>query len=152
MFYDPRKTAYFKDILNTVAGQALEAANYQLQNEPLHHARGLLRYQKQLRDAGDNIYGFIEWQLLAFEQNPFARFQVRLLRNQGIDARATTTYQNRVEQTLPWVIWNHYEVQILPNDSYWWEFRHGDELPHALAHAGKLLFGYGIPWLEMHED
>jgi hypothetical protein len=46
-------------------------------------------------------------------------------------------------------MWNEYDVRVLPSEDYWWEFRTGDELPHALAAAGKMLFAYGIPWLEM---
>lgn len=151
MFYDPRKTAYFKEMLVTVVGQALDAAGYTLEDSPLQQARGLLRYSKRLEGVVP-IYGFIEWQLLAFEQSTLARFQITLLRNQGHDARAVTSYPERAERTLPWIIWHIFEARILPADDHWWVFRGENDLPQALADAGRLLFGYGVPWLEMRDD
>lgn len=151
MFYDPEKTAYFKSAVKTVVGQALEAADYMLEDHALQQARGLIRYRKNLSALGDDIYGFVEWQLLAFEQSPVARFQINLLRNKGIDARAITDYAKREEQTLPWVIWHIYEAKVVPHDEVWWDFRDQVELGQALNSAGRLLFGYGIPWLELSE-
>lgn len=146
MFYNPQKTAAFKEMLNLVVGQALAAAGYVCEDNTLQQARGLIRYHKPL---GDEAYAFIEWQFLAFEQSPIAQFQVILLRNQGLDARAMTDYEQRAEHTLPWVIWHVFEARVVPSDMTWWEFRDGDELGQALVSAGRLLFGYGVPWLEM---
>ena len=151
MFYDPKNTTYFKSTLTTIVGQALDAAGYVMENHPLQQARGLIRFRKKLTSLGSDIYGFVEWQLLAFEQSPVARFQINLLRNKGLDARAITDYAKREEHTLPWVIWNVYEVKVVPHDKVWWDFRDTIELEQALASAGRLLFGYGVPWLELSE-
>lgn len=150
MFYDPAQTAYFQTALNRIVGQALQAAHYELEDNPLQHQRGLLRYQKPLSHLGTNVYGFLEWQLLAFAQSPIARFQITLLRNQDIVCRAPTTYAHRAEHSLAWIIWHVFNSRVVPSDETWWEFRTGDELLQALSHAGRLLFAYGIPWLEMH--
>lgn len=145
MFYNPKKTAAFQTMLEQVVGQALAAAGYVLEDQPLQQTRGLIRYRKAL---GDDIYAFIEWQLLAFEQSRVAQFQVNLLRNRGTEARAQTDAEERVEHTLPWLIWHVFETRVVPSDSVWWEFRDEIELGQALASAGRLLFGYGVPWLE----
>lgn len=145
MFYNPEKTAAFYAMLERVVGQALTAAGYAPENQPLQQARGLIRYRKAL---GDGVYAFIEWQLLAFEQSPVAQFQVILIRNRGVEARAHTDFEDRAEHTLPWLIWHLFEARVVPSDSVWWEFRDEVELGQALASAGRLLFGYGVPWLE----
>lgn len=152
MFYDPRQTAYFKEMVERVVGAPLQAAHYALQDDSLQHNRGLLRFQKPLPQLGDNIYGFIEWQLLAFAQSPIARFQVNLLRNQGIDPRATLGAVLQAEASLSWVLWHIYGVHLLPTDDSWWDFRDERELGFALANAGKVLFAYGVPWLELRTD
>lgn len=152
MRYPQDKTHYFYLMIRRVCGQAFSAANYILEENPMQQARGLVRFHKQLVNLGVDSYGFIEWQLVAFEQSPFARFRIQLLRNQGIDARAVTDYDKREERNLAWVIWHHYRARVLPDDDFWWSYRHDAELPHLLASAGKLLFGYGVPYLEMWED
>ncbi|MFW5709278.1 MAG: hypothetical protein ACOCX5_03555, partial [Chloroflexota bacterium] len=38
-------------------------------------------------------------------------------------------------------------VPILPSGNHWWTFRNIDELGKALAEAGHLVVGYGMPWL-----
>lgn len=144
MLYDPAKMNAFKTTLLEVVGPALEAAHYQLATDPMFEARGLFRFQKSLPQLGENAQGRIDWQLLAFQQDPFARFRINLAR---LDAG-----QHTADYTLSGVIWHVFEARVLPSDDYWWPFRTGDELPHAIAHAGKLLFGYGVPWLEMHDD
>lgn len=151
MFYDPQKTAVFKEMLSQVIGQALAAANYHLEDAPMQHLRGLLRYRKPLPTLGNQVHGFLEWQLLAFEQSRVARFQVTLLRNTGIDPRARTTYPQRDEQSLAWIMWHVFGERLLPADDSWWEFRDQRELGFALVNAGKLVFAYGVPWLEMRE-
>jgi hypothetical protein len=151
MFYNPEQTAFFQRLLAKVVGQPLAAAQYQLENDPLQQQRGLVRYTKLTPTLGENVHCFIEWQLLAFAQSPLARFQINLLRNRGHDARAATTYPDRVERSLSWVMWHVYSVRLLPQDDSWWQFRDEQELGHALANAGKLLFAYGVPWLEQRE-
>jgi hypothetical protein len=152
MGYDAEKARAFKETLETVAGQALDAAGYQLEADPMQLGRGMVRYVKPLPELGEDIYGFIEWQLLAFEQSSFYRFRIQLLRNQGKSARTPTGHPLQTECTLAWVIWHVYQARILPSDDEWWSFRYEDELPQLIANAGRLLFGYGVPWLEMHSN
>ncbi len=152
MFYNTEKTQHFKQTLITVVGQALSAAGYVLEDSPIQQQRGLIRFQKPLPRLGHDIVGFIEWQLLAFEQSPVAQFQVSLLRNRGHDARAKTNYDHRDEKTLSWIMWHVFNAQLMPSDDAWWDFKTSHELGHALAAAGRTVFGYGIPWLEMQDS
>lgn len=152
MFYDPAKTRFFKDTLLKVAGQALEAAGLELEDNNIQQARGLIRFRKSLLELGEDIYGFVEWQLLAFEQSPLARFQIILIRNRGIDARTITEYEHQEEHSLAWIICHAYQSQVVPSDDHWWTFRDSNELAYAIAEAGRLLFGYGMPYLEMRKD
>jgi hypothetical protein len=38
-------------------------------------------------------------------------------------------------------------VNILPSADHWWTYSDTDSLGHALAEAGHLAVGYGMPWL-----
>jgi hypothetical protein len=38
-------------------------------------------------------------------------------------------------------------VAILPSANHWWTFQNTQELGNALAEAGHLTIGYGIPFL-----
>ncbi len=152
MLVAPHELAHFDQTLTTVAGQALDAAGYQRADHALQRAGGLIRYRKPLSHLGDGVYGFVEWQLLAFDQSQLTRLQITLLRNSDLDARAITSYEHRNERTLPWVIWHVFQARILPSDDCWWEFRDPAALGHTLAASGKLLFGYGLPWLEMRQE
>ncbi len=129
----------FAAVLNHVLGQALAAAQYQLEDTPMHHARGLFRYQKRLSDSA---YRFIEFQNLYHAD--LSRFQITLLKNSLPDARAATP--DAVEKTLSSVIWNEYGARVLPAENHWWPYKY--DLPSELYAAGKLLFAYGLPWLE----
>ena len=40
-----------------------------------------------------------------------------------------------------------FDVPILPSAEHWWDWRDSVGLGAALAEAGHLLVGYGIPWL-----
>lgn len=141
MFYDPAQTAHFKEMLLTVTGQAFAAGGYELKDDPLSQKRGLVRFDKSAPEIADDARLRVGWQLVAFEQSPVARFRVELERlNAG---------KHSTSRTLSDVIWNDFEARVLPGEEYWWEFKSGDELPHALAAAGKMVFAYGIPWLEM---
>jgi hypothetical protein len=141
MFYDPAKTQHFKEMLLTITGQALAAGSYELEDDPLSQKRGLVRFAKTAPEIAENARLRIGWQLVAFEQSPVAQFRVELERLNADDYSAS--------RTLAEVMWNEFDARVLPGEDYWWEFRTGDELPHALAAAGKMLFAYGIPWLEM---
>jgi hypothetical protein len=38
-------------------------------------------------------------------------------------------------------------VGILPSAAHWWSFTQTAELGQALAEAGHLVVGFGMPWL-----
>lgn len=143
MFYNPSQTSYFKEILLQIVGEALRAAHYEIEESELTQARGLVRFHKNFPSLGDNCQLTVSWQLLAFAQSPLARFRIELERTEAGSAS--------MKHTLSYVIWHIYGSRVLPNEDFWWEFKTGDELPYALSSAGKLLFAYGIPWLEMQE-
>src|SRR5689334_17550605 len=108
--------AFFGQILQTVAGQAFAAADFQMDTTPMYQARGLFRYRKPL-DQGVILY--VEYQLLQYQGGP-SRFQVNLLRNTGADARSDTGYAERVELTLSKLIWESFGVRQLSSPDYWW--------------------------------
>ena len=134
--------AFFGEMIEQVVGQALSAAGYALQNYPLYQMRGLFRYRKMLPDGRS---AFIEFQLL-FYQGGVSRFRVNLLRNVGDDARAQAA--EKLETTLARLLWDEFGVQQLREADHWWQFNNPTELGYALLEAGKLTFGFGIPWLE----
>lgn len=133
----------FHEILRHVLGQTLNAAQYELEDLPMHHARGLFRYRKQL---AENRFIFIEFQTLYHPQSELSRLRINLIRNSTVDSGQASP--ERVEQTLPAIIWHEYGVQILPSDDHWWMYKHQQDLAYTLLDAGKLLFGYGVPWIE----
>jgi hypothetical protein len=135
----------FGEILQKYAGQAFTAAGYTLQDNPLHHMRGLYRYRKAL--SGD-VAAYVEFQLLYYP-NGVSRFRVNLLRNRGTDARAVDpNYTERIDTTLSRLLWDEFGVQQLGNADYWWLFKNPTELAYAVVEAGKFALGFGIPWLE----
>ena len=135
---------FFGQTLQTVAGQAFAAAGYTLQHNPMHQSRGLFRYVKPLE--GD-VSVYVEFQLLFYEGGP-SRFRVNLLRNTGADARASANYANRVDTTLSKLLWEDFGVRQFDSPDHWWVFGNPNQLGHALAEAARLVFGFGIPWLE----
>jgi hypothetical protein len=137
--------AEFGQMIEHVAGQALAAAGYLLQDNPTHQSRGLFRYRKPL--AGD-VAAYVEFQLLHYTICGPSRFRVNLLCNTGLDARFESKYADRVDTTLGKLIWDTFEVRQLSGPDHWWVFNNPTELAYALVEAGKLLFGFGIPWLE----
>jgi hypothetical protein len=134
----------FGDVLRHVVGQALDAAHYELEDNPTHQARGLFRFRKQL---AENVYAFIEFQTLYHDQSGLSRFRINLLKNSVPDARASTP--EAVETTLPTVIWHEFGAHnVLPSDDHWWMYKYDQDLAYELVEAGRLLFGYGVPWME----
>ena len=67
-----------------------------------------------------------------------SRFRVTLIRK---GQSKTTT------RTLSQLVVQDFSVAILPSADHWWEFHNTDSLGKALAEAGHLIIGYGIPWL-----
>lgn len=138
----------FRQMLEQVAGQAFAAAGFALQKNPLHHMRGLFRYRKAQTD-GWAIY--IEWQALAYESGGPSRFRVILLRSKGADARSASHSASdpaQVEIALSRLIWDSFDIRQYDTPDHWWLFRNPTEMAYAIAEAGKLVFGFGVPWLE----
>lgn len=135
----------FGQLLQMVVGEAFTAAGYKLQNNPTHQSRGLFRFQKAL---DDDISAYIEFQLLYYPGGGPSRFRVNLLRNRGPDARITSNDDKRVEIALTKLLWEDFDVQQLSGPDHWWLFNNSYDLGHAIAEAGKLIIGFGMPWVE----
>jgi hypothetical protein len=128
-----------------VVGQAFTALGYTLQTNPTHQARGLFRYAKAL---DDEISTYVEFQVLYYQSGVPSRFRINLLRNTGSDARSPSDYSEKIDTALAKLIWDGFGVRQLTGPAHWWTFRDPNELAYAVAEAGKLLIGFGIPWLE----
>jgi hypothetical protein len=134
-------------ILVTVVGQAFTAAGYTLQEHPITWAGGRFRFSKLLSNG---MYGFIEFQLLAYADSEWSlgqpsRFRVTLIRN---DSPNGSTWKEHHEScTLSSLVVLTFGVAILPSADHWWTYSDTESLGRALAEAGHLIVGYGIPWL-----
>ncbi|MCB9457273.1 MAG: hypothetical protein H6671_14910 [Anaerolineaceae bacterium] len=128
---------YFRLLLLTVVGQAFGAAGYELDERPVQWAGGQFRFAKML-DSGQRAV--IEFQLLAYTDTEYAarnpsRFRVTLSRGNGL------------HRTLSALVVEDFGVAILPSADHWWTFADTETLGRALAEAGHLIVGYGLPWL-----
>lgn len=146
---------YFRLILLTVVGQALGAAGYTLEERPTQWAGGQFRFTKRFDDG---LYGFIEFQLLAYTENAYAsgapsRFRVTLIRS-DMPGAAPSKHPKYARRTLSALVVEDFGVAILPSADYWWQFRDVTEMGKALAEAGHLIVGYGLLWLadELPDD
>jgi hypothetical protein len=149
MNIDQSPQDYFRLLLLTVVGQAFDAAGYRLEEQPMQWAGGLFRFMKPL-DNG--LYGFIEYQLLAYSDTMWvsgmpSRFRVTLTRTDQPSPTASSTHPAYVRRTLSELVVNDFQVAILPDADHWWTFKTTDELGKALAEAGHLVVGFGLPWL-----
>lgn len=140
---------YFRMILLTVMGQAFEAAGYTLDENPVQWAGGRFRFGKPL--SGE-LRGFIEFQLLGYTENEWvarmpSRFRVHLIRTDKPTPYAASTHPDYRQRTLSALVVDDFHVDILPSADHWWTFSNTDELGRALAEAGHLVIGYGMPWL-----
>ena len=129
-------TEYFRSVMLTVLGQAFAAAGYTLQENRLKWINGQFRFVKTF-DEGTPAT--IEFQVLVYSDNMWvtgqpSRFRVSLRRGD-------------VQKTLGELVVNDFGVAILPGADHWWQFHDTDSLGKALAEAGHLAVGYGIPWL-----
>lgn len=129
---------YFRTLLMTVVGQAFTAAAYHLQETPMQWAGGQYRFIKSLDGGAQAI---IEFQHLAYTDTEWSagqpsRFRVMLRHSDG---RA---------RDLSALVVSDFKVQIVPSAAHWWTYTNTDTLGHALAEAGHLIVGYGMPWLE----
>lgn len=139
---------YFKGLLLTVIGQAFRAAGYQLLNRPMQWAGGKFLFQKSLPDG---LYGFIEFQNLPYSDTEWSmgaasRFRVTLTRSDNPSGMLTNHTQS-IQRTLSALVVEDFGVAILPSAAHWWTYNDVDSLGKALAEAGHLIVGYGMPWL-----
>src|SRR5205809_86384 len=114
--------AAFGEMIERVAGQALAAAGYVLQDNPMHQSRGLFRYQKRLAGDVSNVSTYVEFQLLHYQMGGPSRFRINLLRNTGLDARSDSQYADRVDTTLGKLLWDSFQVRQLNGPDHWWLF------------------------------
>ncbi|MCY3915292.1 MAG: hypothetical protein OXG49_04695 [Chloroflexi bacterium] len=139
---------YFKTLLQTVVGQAFSAAGYQLQDAPMQWAGGKYRF---LRALPDGCFGLIDFQVLVYSDTMWSdraqsRFNVQLRRSRNrhglVDSSA-----GQAARGLSQLVVEDFGVAILPSADHWWAFHDTESLGAALAEAGHLVVGYGIPWL-----
>lgn len=135
---------YFLALLQTVIGQALGAAGYTLEQNPMQWAGGRYRFAKALEGGGAAL---IEFQALVYSDTAWSggqdsRFQVQIGR--FVKRGASADFAPR---SLSRLILRDFGVQILPSEDHWWRYRDTDSLARALAEAGHLIVGYGLPWL-----
>lgn len=137
---------YFRALLRTVVGQAFAAAGYHFAEEPLQSAGGRYRFAKTFADGG---LGWIDFQVLVISDTVWSggapsRFRVGLTRWLKLAAGQP---DRRVSRGLAELVVLDFGVNILPSADHWWSYRDTDSLGKALAEAGHLIVGYGIPWL-----
>lgn len=139
---------YFRVILVTVVGQAFNAAGYTLDERPMQWAGGMFRFVKRLQEG---LYGFIEFQALTYVDSEWSsgqpsRFRVTLIRSDSPTA-APSQHPQYARRTLSALVVDDFGVAILPSADHWWTFQDTESLGRALAEAGHLAVGYGMPWL-----
>jgi hypothetical protein len=140
----------FRLLLLTVVGQAFDAAGYRLEEREIQWAGGQFRFAKHFESG---LYGFIEFQLLHYADanvqglNAPSRFRVTLIRTNQPNPSLPSSHRDFVRRTLSELLVEDFGVPILPSADYWWTFRNVTELGKALAEAGHLIVGYGLPWL-----
>lgn len=139
---------YFKTLLETVVGQAYRAAGYQLEQAPVKWLGGQYRYSKALNDG---MIATIEYQVLVYNDTQWAqrnpsRFQVTLIRSDQPGA-VPSNHPRYLRRNLSTLVVDDFGVSILPSADHWWTFKNTETLGAALAEAGHLVVGYGIPWL-----
>ena len=133
---------YFRTLLRTVVGQAFAAAGYHFEGASLQSAGGRFRFVKTFDDGG---FGWIDFQVLVYNDTIWSggapsRFRVQLTSKQ-------TDSGDQVSRSLSQLVVADFGVKILPAADHWWTYRDTDSLGKALAEAGHLVVGYGIPWL-----
>lgn len=139
---------YFRTLLRTVVGQALDAAGYRFQTTPLQWAGGKYRFVK----AFDNgLFGLIDFQVLVYSDSMWSsgaasRFRVQLTRSANRSGKASA-HADYATRSLSQLVVGDFGVGILPAADYWWSYRDTDSLARGLAEAGHLTVGYGLPWL-----
>lgn len=130
-----------RDLLVTVVGGALQAAGYALDHAPAQWISGLYRFRRSLDETMQLI---VDVQVLAHPEYP-SRLQVTLARA-ALPGKMPPLGVRKI--SLPRLVWDVFQVHVLPVSDYWWEFRTQRDLADVLLEAGKLLVGYGLPWLD----
>lgn len=139
---------YFRTLLQTVVGQAFSAAGYEMENTPLQWAGGKYRFVKAFPDGS---FGLIDFQVLVTSDTIWSagapsRFKVQLTRTHERHGRARDK-AGTMSRGLSQLIVEDFSVAILPATDHWWTFVDTESLGKALAEAGHLIVGYGMPWL-----
>ena len=139
---------YFRTLLRTVVGQALDAAGYRFQTAPLQWAGGKYRFVKAFDDG---LFGLIDFQVLVYSDSMWSsgapsRFRVQLTRSANRNGKADA-HAGYATRSLSQLVVGDFGVGILPAADYWWSYRDTDSLARGLAEAGHLTVGYGLPWL-----
>lgn len=138
----------FRALLVMVVGQAFNAAGYTLEHTPLQWAGGKFRFAKPL---SADLIATIDFQVLIYTETGYAarmpsRFRVTLGR--GGARGAFHAHPQHVSRTLAALVVEDFGVPILPSADHWWTFHDTPSLGRALAEAGHLVVGYGMPWLD----
>lgn len=135
---------YFRLLLLTVVGSAYNAAGYELEDRPTQWAGGLFRFSKPLENG---LFGFIEYQLLAYSEDRPSRFRVTLTRSDRENPTLPSQHPAYARRLLSALVVEDFNVPILASADHWWQYANVTELGAALAEAGHLVVGFGMPWL-----
>ncbi|MBN1965111.1 MAG: hypothetical protein JW910_10715 [Anaerolineae bacterium] len=131
----------FREALLTVAGSMLAAAGYAPEDNPLHLSGGLFRFRRQ---HNPSLLLSVDYQILAHADYP-ARFQVNLSRT---PVSGQTPLLPVAATSLAALLWHDFGVRVLPGPAHWWAFHDSRSLGEGLVESGRLLAGYGLPWLD----
>ena len=142
--------------LHLVLGQAIQAAGYEKQINEISEYAGKFIYWKQYTAETpmlQGLYAFIEFQNLNYVTSEWApeaisRFTVFLTRSDAALPNLKSDDPDYAHCMLSELVVRDFSVGILPSAIYWWPYREHAGLCNALAEAGHLLVGYGIPWLD----
>ncbi len=126
----------------------MDAAGYRLEQRPLQWAGGRYRFVKVLENG---CTGLIEFQVLVYSDNAWSqdqpsRFKVQLGRS-GFRREGKNDADRFSIRSLSQLVVRDFDVKILPAEDHWWGYQDTDSLAGALAEAGHLIVGYGMPWL-----
>jgi hypothetical protein len=138
----------FRSLLTMVVGQAFTAAGYTLDHTPLQWIGGKFRFSKPL---SADLIAAIDYQVLVYTETGYAarmpsRFRVTLSR--GAAHGPFAAHPQHITRTLAALVVEDFGVPILPSADHWWTYRDPTALGKALAEAGHLVVGYGMPWLD----
>jgi hypothetical protein len=98
------------------------------------------------------LNGFIEYQALTYVDSEWSsgepsRFRVTVTRTDQLNPTMKSDHDQYIRRDLSALVVEDFGVAILPSANHWWTFQNTQELGNALAEAGHLTIGYGIPFL-----